>query len=607
MTGFSFSRLSLLWKILLSTSVAITILFAITGWIVENNALTTTSRSLEDEVQASFQAYRSLLESRARLLASVSLVLSEMSDVRAAFNTGDEVTIRDTANELWSKVSEENALFLVTSPRGRLIASLGGAPESAAWRDLEVVPLAARDFFPKQASGFMLKDAHLYQVAVTPVYVQSGPGSALLDVLVAGFVVDHLVAQSLKESTGGSEFLFLAQGRVIASTLNPRATAELARAVAARARTKSPDRGSSGIEPVSDGVVEYAPLPTPLQDIEGRTIGELWIFRSFENARQRLALLRREFVLVGLFAMLAGLGLTYLLAHQIMRPVEKLDRAAAEVAHQNYGYRVPVNSHDELGRLAVTFNNMCDSIQSARQELIRQERISTIGRLSSSIVHDLRNPLAAIYGGAEIMVDSDIAPPQLKRLAGNIYRASRRIQELLQDLVNVGRGKTDGAEICRLREVAAAACDSLAQTADVQRVQFRLDIPESIELPLERARVERVFINLIGNALEAMPNGGEIRIDAAVDSDAVTVQVSDTGPGISPDIRDHLFQPFVSSGKKNGLGLGLALSRQTILDHGGDMWAESSLGQGARFHFRLPLARTAARTDDAMAAPVARS
>jgi len=606
-TGFSFSRLSLLWKILLSTSVAITILFAITGWIVENNALTTTSRSLEDEVQASFQAYRSLLESRARLLASVSLVLSEMSDVRAAFNTGDEVTIRDTANELWSKVSEENALFLVTSPRGRLIASLGGAPESAAWRDLEVVPLAARDFFPKQASGFMLKDAHLYQVAVTPVYVQSGPGSALLDVLVAGFVVDHLVAQSLKESTGGSEFLFLAQGRVIASTLNPRATAELARAVAARARTKSPDRGSSGIEPVSDGVVEYAPLPTPLQDIEGRTIGELWIFRSFENARQRLALLRREFVLVGLFAMLAGLGLTYLLAHQIMRPVEKLDRAAAEVAHQNYGYRVPVNSHDELGRLAVTFNNMCDSIQSARQELIRQERISTIGRLSSSIVHDLRNPLAAIYGGAEIMVDSDIAPPQLKRLAGNIYRASRRIQELLQDLVNVGRGKTDGAEICRLREVAAAACDSLAQTADVQRVQFRLDIPESIELPLERARVERVFINLIGNALEAMPNGGEIRINAAVDSDAVTVQVSDTGPGISPDIRDHLFQPFVSSGKKNGLGLGLALSRQTILDHGGDMWAESSLGQGARFHFRLPLARTAARTDDAMAAPVARS
>jgi len=605
-SGFRFARLSLLWKILLSTSVAITVLFAFTGWIVENNALTTTSRSLEDEVQSSFQAYKSLLQAREKLLATVSRILSNMSDVRRAFGTGDRATIRDTAGELWSSVSEENALFLVTDPKGRLVASLGGEAEAAQWRELEVVPQAARRF-PEQASGFMLKDGHLYQVAVTPVYVQSGREPALLNVLVAGFVVDHLVAQSLKNSTGGSEFLFLSQGRVIASTLNPRATGELARAVAIRASRNMSARGSTAIEPVSDGVVEYAPLPTLLRDIEGRTIGELWIFRSFENARLRLALLRREFVLIGLLTMMAGLALTYLLAYKIMRPVEKLDRAAAEVARQNYDYRVPVDRHDELGRLAVTFNNMCSSIQSARQELIRQERISTIGRLSSSIVHDLRNPLAAIYGGSELMVDSDIAPPQLKRLAGNIYRASRRIQELLQDLVNVGRGRTEGVEICHLRDVAAAACDSVAQTADAQAVRIRLEISDAIELPLERARVERVFINLMGNALEAMPTGGEICLSAALDAGAVTVRVADTGPGVSPELHENLFQPFVSSGKRSGLGLGLALSRQTILDHGGDMWAESEPGQGARFCFRLPLSRTPARTENALATPVARN
>jgi signal transduction histidine kinase len=581
---FEFSRLSLLWKILLSTSVAITLLFGITGLIVENNALSTTSRSLEDEVQASSQAYQSLWKSRASTLASVSLILSQMSDVRAAFGTRDEVTIRDTAGELWSKVSEENALFLVTYPTGRLIASLSGPPESAAWRELAVVPQAAKRF-PAQASGFMLKDGQLYQVAVTPVYVQSGRGdNALIDVLVAGYPVNALVAQRLKESTGGSEFLFLAQSKVVASTLNPRATGELARAVMARGSRK-PAR-------VSDGVVEYAPLETPLQDIAGNTIGELWIFRSFENALQRLAELRRNIILLGLAAMLAGLALTYLLARKIMRPVEKLDRAAAEVARQNYAYRVPVNSRDELGRLAETFNNMCASIQSARHELIRQERISTIGRLSSSIVHDLRNPLAAIYGGAEIMVDSEIAPAQLKRLAGNIYRASRRIQELLQDLVNVGRGKTEGAEVCRLCEVAAAARDSLAPTAEAQGVNVRIEIADSIELPLERARIERVFANLVGNALEAMRGGGEVRLTASLEPDAVLVQVADNGPGISPEIRDHLFQPFVTSGKKNGLGLGLALSRQTILDHGGDMWVESEPSHGARFFFRLPLSRT---------------
>jgi signal transduction histidine kinase len=585
-TGSRFSRLSLLWKILLSTSVAITILFGITGWIVETNATNTTAQSLEDEVQASFQAYRSLWKSRLDRLASVSLVLSAMSDVRAAFSTGDQATIRDTAGELWSKVSEENALFLVTDPRGQLIASLSGAPESAAWHDLAVVPQAAKSF-PKQASGFMSKDGQLYQVAVTPVYVQSGRGLALLDVLVAGYHVDHLVAQRLKESTGGSEFLFLSEGRVVASTLNARATTELARAVAARGNKTSTAR-------ISDGVMEYAPLMTPLEDIAGKTIGALWIFRSFENARQRLAMLRTTILLLGLLAMLTGLGLTYLLARKLMRPVEKLDRAATEVARQNYAYRVPIESHDELGRLAQTFNNMCASIQSARQELIRHERISTIGRLSSSIVHDLRNPLAAIYGGAEIMMDSELAPPQLKRLAGNIYRASRRIQELLQDLVNVGRGKTEGAEVCRLREVAAAACEVMAQAAEAQGVRIRLDVPESIELPLERARVERVFVNLISNAVEVMPEGGQISLTASATGDTAVVEVRDTGPGIAPEIRDHLFQPFVSSGKKNGLGLGLALSRQTILDHGGDMWVESEpAGQGARFLFRLPLKRSA--------------
>jgi len=592
------SRLSLLWKILLSTSVAMTVLFALTGWIVEKNALNTTSRSLGDEVQASFQAYRSLLQARARTLASLSLMLSQMSDVRAAFGTGDQVTIRDTAGELWSKVSEENALFLVTDPKGKLIASLSGATESPAWRELDVVRQAARRF-PEQASGFMLKDGNLYQVAVTPVSVQSGRGLALLDVLVAGFKVDPLVAQRLKEATGGSEFLFLSQGRVIASTLNPRATSELTRSISSH--------GAAKLSNISDGVMEYAPLRTELKDIEDRTIGELWIFRSFENATQRLAALRRTIIMLGLFAVLVGLGLTYLLARKIMEPVEKLDLAAAEVARQNYDYRVPVHGHDELGRLAETFNNMCASIQSARRELIRQERISTIGRLSSSIVHDLRNPLAAIYGGAEIMVDSDLAPPQLKRLAGNIYRASRRIQELLQDLVNVGRGKTEGAEICRLCEVAAAGCDSLAAPADAQGVSVRLEIPDSIELPLERARLERVFINLIGNALEAMPAGGEITISTTLEPDHVIIQVADNGPGISPDIRDHLFQPFVSSGKKNGLGLGLALSRQTVLDHGGDMWVESKSDRGARFFMRLPLRRLAATAESKMAAPVGRA
>jgi signal transduction histidine kinase len=254
---------------------------------------------------------------------------------------------------------------------------------------------------------------------------------------------------------------------------------------------------------------------------------------------------------------------------------------------------VKVVSQDELGRLARTFNAMCASIQQARQELIRQERISTIGRLSSSIVHDLRNPLAAVYGGAEMLVDAELSPLQVKRLAANIYRASRRIQDLLQDLLNVSRGSARGAELCKLREVAAAGCESLLASAEAQHVEVRIGIPDEIELPMERNRMERVFSNLVGNALEMMPEGGRIHISAEAQDGSVVAEVRDTGPGIAPEIRGSLFEPFVSAGKKNGLGLGLALARQTVLDHGGDMWAESEPGHGACFRLRLPVAEPA--------------
>ena len=120
---------------------------------------------------------------------------------------------------------------------------------------------------------------------------------------------------------------------------------------------------------------------------------------------------------------------------------------------RNYDYRVPVETNDELGRLAFTFNAMCESIEGAREELVRQEHIATIGRLSSSIVHDLRNPLAAIYGGAEMLVDTDLSAEQSKRLAANIfYTASRRVRRAFAGLVDVSRART-GSERCGLVEI----------------------------------------------------------------------------------------------------------------------------------------------------------
>jgi signal transduction histidine kinase len=395
-------------------------------------------------------------------------------------------------------------------------------------------------------------------------------------VLVAGYEVNNLTAGQLKKATGGSDFTFVAGSHLVASTLAGGVSSAILTAA------NYPDRPGR----ITDGRTEYMVFTTPLMDVLGHPIGKLSIFRSFATADRRLESLRWSIVFIWLAAVLAGLALTYLLARRILAPVKRLDHAAEAIAQGDYDIRLPVESRDELGRLTETFNDMCSSIQSARRELIQKEQIATIGRLSTSIVHDLRNPLAAIYGGAEMMVDSDLPPSQVKRLARNIYSASRRIQELLQDLVNVSRGKRKVVEVCRLREVIGAAWDALAREAETQSVEVSLEVPEDIELPMERSRMERVFVNLFSNSLDAMPDGGRIDVAARREESVVLVEVADTGPGISGEVRASLFQPF-HSGKRNGLGLGLALSRQTVLDHGGDMWADANGSGGARFCLRL--------------------
>jgi signal transduction histidine kinase len=219
-----------------------------------------------------------------------------------------------------------------------------------------------------------------------------------------------------------------------------------------------------------------------------------------------------------------------------------------------------------------------------------QEAISTIGWFSASILHDLRNPLATICAGAELLMDLDSPSTQVKRLAANMCHAAGRMRKLLADVPIVTRDNVSSTEVCDIREVIAAASEAALAAKDYQSVQILLDVPDGIDLPLVRSHIERVFFNLIANAFEAMPGGGTVRIGARKTGTTVLVELEDTGPGIPACIYDRLFEPFVTSGKDDGLGLGLALARQTVRNYGGDMWIEPAAG--ARFVIRLPLDHT---------------
>jgi signal transduction histidine kinase len=211
-------------------------------------------------------------------------------------------------------------------------------------------------------------------------------------------------------------------------------------------------------------------------------------------------------------------------------------------------------------------------------------------RLSAfaSIVHDLRNPLAAIHGGAEMLIGSVLSPTQAHRIARNIYAASVSMHQLLEEFLDQARRATQEPEPSDVYELVTGAVEKVALAAELQGVRFVCVVPVGLTVMLDRRRIHRVLVNLFVNALEAMSEGGEIHIAVISEGHSMSIRVRDSGTGIAPEIRDRLFQPFATAGKANGVGLGLALSRQAVLDHGGEMWVEPSL-EGACFALRLPL------------------
>jgi signal transduction histidine kinase len=259
------------------------------------------------------------------------------------------------------------------------------------------------------------------------------------------------------------------------------------------------------------------------------------------------------------------------------------------VGRENYSVRVAEDSQDELGVLARTFNQMSASIEEARAEQISSGQIAAIGRLAASVAHDLRNPLAAIVGGSEMLAEFDLPPDQAKQTAVHIHKAARRMERLLSEIGQVARTEPGRRERCAVEELVRAAVESQQEKIRIKNVSIRQTVEGELSICCERSRVERVLINLIGNSLEVLQDGGEIAIDAARFGGFAQIDVSDNGPGVPLELRSRLFQPFATAGKKNGLGLGLALARHTMLDHGGNLELIAS-EKGARFRLRLPLA-----------------
>ena len=187
-----------------------------------------------------------------------------------------------------------------------------------------------------------------------------------------------------------------------------------------------------------------------------------------------------------------------------------------------------------------------------------------------------------------MLVDGPAMPlAHTQRIAGNIYRASRQVLATLDDLTGLVRGKGPQGELCQVAEIVEEAWAAVGAQRLGANVSFHLAGARELEAILPRTRIQRVFGNLFANAAEAMDGSGRLDVVIGTADGSVRVEVQDSGPGVPQEIVHSLFQPFTTARKKSGLGLGLALSRQAMLDLGGNLTYEPSTS-GARFVVTLP-------------------
>jgi two-component system, NtrC family, sensor kinase len=285
------------------------------------------------------------------------------------------------------------------------------------------------------------------------------------------------------------------------------------------------------------------------------------------------------------------------LAQRALAPLRRLAASAKLLARGDLKQRVEVTSSDEIGTLAGEFNAMAAALEEREQRLLRSERLAAIGKIAAQITHEVRNPLSSIGLNAELILEelerskdawgSGEARELVRAIIGEVDRLAAITEQYLR-LARLPRPQLEREDLNALvSSLLAFVHEELVGRKVIVETRFCERLPT---VPADENQLRQALLNLLRNAAEAMPGGGRITVETGLTDDPdrpVRVSVTDTGSGIATEIRAKIFEPFFST-KQGGTGLGLALTQQIIVEHGGAIDIESEPGEGTRFTVRLP-------------------
>jgi len=447
---------------------------------------------------------------------------------------------------------------------------------------LETEKAAPEPFDPREGT------AGLVLMAVEPVLSEEGEllGSVLVGHL---FNNDFTLVDRIKEVAGvDTVTIFFGDLRVSTNVLNEAGERVIGTRVSQEVYDQTLVNGEPFAGPAYVFNQWYITRYEPLYDHLGKVVGMLYVGAKQAVFQQLQDSFRGQIFFVGGASILLAVLLAIPLAWSISRPLTEMAAATRKVASGDWTVRVPVYGRGETGTLAQSFNTMVETLRETQEQLIQKEKLASVGQLAAGVAHEINNPLGSILLYADILRKE--TPEDNQQQAEDldmIIRETTRCKTIVNDLLNFSRQNEVLAQDTDLN----ALLEELAHEASKQELFEGIDLlcdlePDLPTIQADPLQLRQVFLNLMNNAAEAMPHGGQLtlRTQKGQAKGFVIAEIQDTGVGISDENMKKLFTPFFTTkpiGK--GTGLGLAIIYGIVKMHRGQISVSSEEGQGTTF------------------------
>jgi two-component system nitrogen regulation sensor histidine kinase NtrY len=350
----------------------------------------------------------------------------------------------------------------------------------------------------------------------------------------------------------------------------------------------------------SDAADDETVHAIPLTGQDNQLLGILLVGNSrrpYVELRQRI---RSAALLVGGGGILLAILLSGWAAARVTRPVEQLASAAREVAAGNWNTQVEVTSSDELGELAESFNRMTRELLDQKERLVQTERVAAWRELARRLAHELKNPLFPLQLTVENLIRAREQTPEqfeevLRESSSTLLAEISNLKAIISRFSEFSKMPQPQFQPVQLNEVVANVArlfQAQLRVPDRAAIDCQLQLAEPMEpIAADPELLHRAISNLVLNAMDAMPQGGTLKLRTRQQDDRAYVEISDTGTGLTSEECERLFTPYYTS-KEHGTGLGLAIVQSVVSDHGGRISVQSQAGRGTTFVIELPRGRS---------------